>query len=84
MNDPSKSRPLSRLVLVAYLNDELRHFEQSKSQRCRCRIVNVSAQTDSSGLNWQANFVGNKCETDCSALVQGIISELRCDGDLFS
>ena len=82
MNDPSKSRPLSRLGLVAYLNDELRRFEQSDQRHCGCRVVNVSAETTSSGWSWQATFLGNKCETDCLGLVQGIIGELQCDFDL--
>lgn len=82
MNDLSKARPVTRLGLVAYLNDELRRFEQSKSRHCGCRVVNVSAQATASGSSWQADFLGNKYEPDCLRFVQKIIGDLRSDFDV--
>jgi len=79
MNDRSKSRPISRLGLVAYLNDELRHLEKSKAMCCGCRVVNISVQIETSGVSWRPDFLENRCDKDCLALVQGIIGELRCD-----
>ena len=79
MNDLSKSRPVTRMGLVSYLNDELRRFEQSKPRHCGCRVVGISPQTTSPGSGWQAQFLGNKCEPDCRNFVEGIIGELRCD-----
>jgi len=82
MNDLSKSRPVTRLGLVSYLNDELRGFQHSQSRRCGCRVVNLSPQASASGSSWRAEFLGNKCDPGCLSLVQGIISELRSDFDL--
>ncbi len=81
MNDLSRARPVTRLGLAAYLNDELRRFEQSKPLHCGCRVVNVLSQATSSGSSWQVEFLGNKHEPDCLRFVQAIISDLRSDFD---
>ena len=81
MNDLSKSRPVTRLGLVSYLNDELRRFEQSKPRHCACRVVDISPRTISPGSGRQARFLGNKCEPDCRSFVEGIIGELQSDFD---